>query len=136
MEWFHIIPGVNFINVFFARFFVQNFGAKPNTIEKSCRKDVHTKNMCVKCWWNWRQVYKSVFAAFLSGAYNFFWQKNIGVSWSKNNGEIGYGRCHSYRVFHGFELTKRDDYFWVFLNQGSFLRHLECYQKSDKTKPT
>jgi len=24
---------------------------------KSCQNDVRMKNLCVKCWWNWRKVY-------------------------------------------------------------------------------
>jgi len=46
--------------------------------------------------------------------------------------------CRSYRVCHGFRLTKQDDYSWVhfkhFWNKQHFMRQLGQYQKSAQTK--
>jgi hypothetical protein len=41
---------VSISSMFFARVFVQIFGAKPNVTREN---DVRTKNSYVKHWWNW-----------------------------------------------------------------------------------
>jgi len=38
---------------FVRKSFWQLFLLTCNYVEKSCQKDVRTKNSCVKCWWNW-----------------------------------------------------------------------------------
>jgi hypothetical protein len=31
-----------------------------NVTRKSCRNDIHMKNLCVKCWWNWHQYFDRI----------------------------------------------------------------------------
>jgi len=48
--------GVNFINILRANFLYERCFLELHVCRKSCRNDIHTKNLYVKCWWNWLKV--------------------------------------------------------------------------------
>jgi hypothetical protein len=55
----HAMPVVNFINILHANFMSKSLFCSffyLHVTRESCRKDVHTKNLCIKCWWNWHLV--------------------------------------------------------------------------------
>ncbi len=66
--------GVNFINIlrtFFLPIFWRQKLQSWNVSRESCAKSFHTKNVRVKCWWNWLKLSRPFFHVSLKNLFSF-----------------------------------------------------------------